>query len=153
MPVPVVEHESWEKVRGFAQIALGTKAVSVKEMSFGDQLMQLMAGPGGDSTYKESIREMENAAGDFSHTEWDDGVKVLIRPHERDKVHRPQVSEELDESFTERLVDEYPGMMVENLPFDTKLRLFLDRVETYYDHLGCELVNDTTRLSEDTPTA
>jgi hypothetical protein len=153
MPVPVVSHESWEKVRGFAQIALGTKAVDVKEMSFSEQLQQLMAGPGGKGTYHERVDSMKEDPSGFNHTEWEDGVKVLIRPHEREKVHRPRISEKLEEGFTERAMDEYPGMIIGELSFDTKLQLFLERVDTYYSYLDCELVNDTRRLSEDQSTA
>lgn len=148
MKAPVVSHGSWERVRGFAQIALGTKGVDVGEMAFEAQLVQLMSVLGPDRTFHEAINEMEGNPDEYVYAKWEDGVKVLIRPDERDKPHRPRLSEETAENFTERVMSEYPGMVVGGLAFDKKLQLFLERVETYYGSMDCELVNDGGDLNE-----
>lgn len=145
MVVPKVSHESWERVRGCCQIALGTKAVGVEEMSFADQLAYLLRANKGTL---EAIEEVRKNPQGYEHRHWEDGVEVRIRPNEREKPHRPQIPDELEEDLKTWMGEDYGAFDPDSLDFDKNLQLFLDRVETYNELLDCELVKGGEAISE-----
>lgn len=148
MLVPKVSHDSWERVRGFSQIALGTDKVDVNQLSFSDRLVQLMSCPGGGESFRVAADEVRNSLNNYSSAQWPEGKEILIHPNSQDRSHRPEVSEELAERLTERLYEEYPGMAVDGFGFDKKLQLLLERVAEYYELLGCRVVEAPENISE-----
>ena len=136
MVIPTISHRTWERTRGLAQIAMGTDKVAAETLSFSKQLELLLEPEPG--WYSERIEATEE--GDFYHTGYPDGEKVQIQPDERERPHRPELSEELLERLREQVDGEYYGVPAEALATDKLIELVLDKVEEYYAHLDCYLI-------------
>jgi len=135
---PAVSHYNWERIRGMAQIHMGTEKVRAEELPFYQQLRKVTE----MAPYHEMIAEIEES-GPMVHAGWgDSGVLVVIRPSGRDRHHRPEVPEELVEEVEEVTGAEYPNIPVGSLAFDRQLELLLDRAEEWGDLIDCVLVNE-----------
>ena len=80
---------------------------------------------------------IENTRPATTHSDWDKGHTVRL-PVEKDRPHRPEISEELEEEVTETANTIY-GVPAEELPFEKRLRLIVDSAEEYYERLDCQV--------------
>jgi hypothetical protein len=109
---------------------MGTMKIEAGKLSFSDQLDELV-GP----NYREEIDDMDPE--NVTHSDFTTSRSLSIST-DRDRPHRPQVPEQLDDDLT-KAVRENTNVPGEKLDFDDRLELFLDVVEQYYRVLDCYL--------------
>jgi len=148
MPVPSVSHVNWERTRGLAQFTMGTVEIDATELSFSKQLETILT---SGTDWQGRLDEIENdELNSVTHKSLPVGTKVRIRPDEREREHRPEVSEDVAELLVEQVSEQYPFVPVESFGFDRQLSLLLDRVEEYYRELDCYLIKADTEQIADT---
>jgi len=130
MPVPAVSPRNWERTRALTQFHMGTTKIDANDLSFADQLEELI-GP----DYREEVEKLDPST--VTHSDFPTGY-ILSIDSDRDRPHRPEVSHRLDHDLT-AAVDEMQSVPAEKLNFDDRLELFLDLVEEYYSALDCHL--------------
>lgn len=139
MPNPRVSPYNWERLRGLAQISMGTDRVSAESVNFRDQLDVVIDREG---TVREQVEKFESGKGDpstYYHPDWPDGVTIEVEPSHQDRSHRPYVPGDLVEELESAVEREYPNVPVRSYDFDDLLGLYLDRRQEYFEYLGCEL--------------
>jgi hypothetical protein len=116
---------------------MGTLRVDASKLSFQEQLASV-ARPESQDPYWEDIDEMEKSRRSYTHPEFDGEVTVEIESGD-DRMHRPEVDDELLEQLRDSVRREHPSVPVESLSFDDLLELLLERAERYYELMDCEL--------------
>lgn len=132
MPVPSVSHKNWERLRLLTQYHMGTFNVDAREMSFERQLEYLLDGPNWAAEYER----INNKDGHYSLKDFRTPRKDYYNPHERDRPHRPEVSEGLDRRLTDYLKDAH-SLPADSFDFEKRLDLFLDDVRKCFAAGNC----------------
>jgi len=127
---------------------MGTVEIDATELSFSKQLETILT---SGTDWQGRLDEIENdELNSVTHKSLPVGTKVRIRPDEREREHRPEVSEDVAELLVEQVSEQYPFVPVESFGFDRQLSLLLDRVEEYYRELDCYLIKADTEQIADT---
>jgi hypothetical protein len=119
---------------------LGTFDIDAGQLSFEDKVEMLI-----EAEPAAGVKRMEEEQGQWNHTEWPDGVTVAIYPYERERHHRPEVSDEVLDELDEWVQMVYPNIPVDSVDFEDKLGLLIDSAEEYYGILDCTLVVGTDK--------
>ena len=140
MAVPSVSHRNWWLTKANAQIAMGSKEIDARNLSFEDCISLIAM----DEPYREMAKE---EGYDYYHPEWD-SVEIVWAAGDRERPHRPSLpSEEMDE-WVEMVQNEWPGVPVESVSFDRQLALFLKRRHEWYMRLNTGFKIENTDTGE-----
>ena len=154
MATPRVSHYNWERLRGVAQIDVGTDRVGVEDLSFNKWLDVAVPDDLEDSDpYLEKVDEFEMGEKDpagYIHSDWKDGVEIEVDSGGRDRPHRPYIPGELVERLNQAVQREYPSVPVASYSFDDLLGLYLDRKLEYLEYLDCHVVGNIDKDGNDT---
>jgi hypothetical protein len=130
MPVPTVSPRMWKRTRALSHLAMATPQVNRDDFSF--------------STHVESLcgrnwkKEAEETDGDsMTHKVWENDHVERLEVPERERAHRPEIDDDLDEALTETVRDNYSAVPAEQLPFEQRLTLVVDAAEEYFEVLDC----------------
>jgi hypothetical protein len=134
MPTPTISHETWQRTRALAQIALGTRTVDAEGLSF-ERCIELLADADLDEREEIPDRELIIAG-------WPNGVKIPYKVNGRDRPHRPHISSETTQQLNEFLEQENKMLPVEDLQFEDRLKVALDDIESVFQVANCFIVEE-----------
>jgi hypothetical protein len=114
---------------------MSTPQLSVDEFSFSTHVEQVC------DNWKGLIEETDGPK-EYGHATWGEGVAITLTVPDRDRPHRPNVSTELDREVTEMASKNHPQVPTDELSFEKRLALVLDKAEAWYNLLdvGVRLV-------------
>jgi hypothetical protein len=155
MPVPAISHENWEKTKAVAQFAMGSEKVTPEELSFLKQVETIVTLP-SDVDDTEEVEEIETYqgltdylrestseyvitnTGGHGHRHGDLDTPYYYPVHyDRNRPHRPQLSERVADGLETQVRKEWPTTPVETLSTDRQLDLLLDRAVPFFKEIGC----------------
>lgn len=121
MPTPTVSHETWERTRALAQIALGTFEVEAKTLSFDTQVETIC------KQHEEGVDEGgEVDPVDVYLEDWPHGVTVPYDPAGHDRPHRPKIGQSTIDLLNHNVKMMKSAVPVDDTTFEQKLKLVLD---------------------------
>lgn len=127
-----------------AQIATDTKQVDARSFAFERCLELLVAGRSQQSPFKSRIKSQRSQ----DHTGWPKGVTIQWEVEDRDRAHRPTISDETMEEFPRLVKQEWPSVPVEDLDFDDQLRLMIKRRHEWLHALSGDFILHNTTTDE-----
>lgn len=136
MPVPAVDPTTWNRVAATTQVALKTRKVDAKNMSFNDQLEALIR------QYEDHDGRLRDFDGsNRTHSYWNDinnpNDKTFFRYQEADRGRdrRPTVEESVVDDLGKIVNREYPRLPTDSLSFQDQLSFYLDALQEFYAEL------------------
>jgi hypothetical protein len=155
MPVPAISHENWEKTKAVSQFAMGSEKVTPEDISFSKQVETIVTLPSSVSepeelkkieTYQKLTDYLHESTSEYPlrskrghgqrHGDLDTPYYYPVH-YDRDRPHRPQLSERVADGLENQVEKEWPTTPVSTLATDRQLDLLLDRAVEFFKEIGC----------------